>query len=78
MYVKIRLTFVSGKSYQEERGGKRERRQPMSIPNLPYLTWEKTGQPPAGPYAVRKHKTKIIFEFRVKVKGNVNFERMMK
>ncbi|XP_071492952.1 cilia- and flagella-associated protein 337-like [Diadema antillarum] len=40
-----------GKEYQAVRMNKRERRQPGTIPDLPYLTWEKTGQPPAGPYA---------------------------
>ncbi|XP_077981287.1 cilia- and flagella-associated protein 337-like isoform X2 [Glandiceps talaboti] len=40
-----------GKEYQESRVTKRERRQPGVIPNLPYLHWESTGQPPAGPYA---------------------------
>ncbi|KAK6184641.1 hypothetical protein SNE40_007075 [Patella caerulea] len=44
-------TFL-GKDYQELRVCKRERRQPSTIPNLPYLHWEKTGQPPAGPYSV--------------------------
>ncbi|XP_078586384.1 cilia- and flagella-associated protein 337-like [Branchiostoma floridae x Branchiostoma japonicum] len=39
-----------GKAYQDLRVQKRERKQPTSIPNLPYLTWEKTGQAPAGPY----------------------------
>ena len=41
-----------GKAYQEKRIDKRERRQPQIIPDLPYLNWEKTGQAPAGPYAV--------------------------
>ncbi len=41
-----------GKDYAETRVKKRERRQPQTIPDLPYLHWEKTGQPPAGPYAV--------------------------
>ncbi|XP_041458844.1 WD repeat-containing protein 49-like isoform X1 [Lytechinus variegatus] len=40
-----------GKQYQEVRKNKRERKQPGTIPDLPYLTWEKTNQPPAGPYA---------------------------
>ncbi|XP_021372287.1 WD repeat-containing protein 49-like isoform X3 [Mizuhopecten yessoensis] len=40
-----------GKNYQETRVRKRERKQPGTIPNLPYLTWEKTGQAPAGPYS---------------------------
>ncbi|XP_048581905.1 WD repeat-containing protein 49 isoform X2 [Nematostella vectensis] len=42
---------ILGKAYMETRSEKRERRQPMSIPDLPYLNWEKTGQAPAGPYA---------------------------
>ena len=33
---------------------KRERRQPGVIPDLAYLHWERTGQPPAGPYSVSK------------------------
>ncbi|ELU05069.1 hypothetical protein CAPTEDRAFT_229382 [Capitella teleta] len=40
-----------GKDYQELRVRKRERRQPEIIKDLPYLHWEKTGQPPAGPFA---------------------------
>nr|XP_006816071.1 PREDICTED: WD repeat-containing protein 49-like [Saccoglossus kowalevskii] len=40
-----------GKEYKELRVTKRERRQPTTIPDLPYLHWETTGQPPAGPYA---------------------------
>ncbi|XP_071942088.1 cilia- and flagella-associated protein 337-like isoform X2 [Antedon mediterranea] len=39
-----------GKGYQEIRSRKRERKQPGTIPDLPYLTSDKTGQPPAGPY----------------------------
>lgn len=46
------LPYLSGKDYQELRVQKRERRQPGTIPNLPYLHWEHTGQPPAGPYSV--------------------------
>ncbi|XP_041356070.1 WD repeat-containing protein 49-like [Gigantopelta aegis] len=42
---------VLGKDYQELRIRKRERRQPGTIPNLPYLHWERTGQAPAGPYS---------------------------
>ncbi|XP_067024528.1 cilia- and flagella-associated protein 337-like isoform X2 [Acropora muricata] len=42
---------ILGKAYQEKRIEKRERRQPQSIPDMPYLNWEKTGQAPAGPYA---------------------------
>ncbi|XP_076439227.1 cilia- and flagella-associated protein 337-like isoform X1 [Babylonia areolata] len=42
---------VLGKDYQELRVQKRERRQPGTIPDLPYLHWERTGQPPAGPYS---------------------------
>ncbi|XP_069101965.1 cilia- and flagella-associated protein 337-like isoform X5 [Argopecten irradians] len=42
-----------GKNYQETRVRKRERKQPGTIPNLPYLTWEKTGQAPAGPYSLQ-------------------------
>lgn len=44
--------YFLGKAYQEKRIDKRERRQPQVIPDLPYLNWEKTGQAPAGPYAV--------------------------
>eukprot|EP00057_Strongylocentrotus_purpuratus_P020337 XP_011674811.1 PREDICTED: WD repeat-containing protein on Y chromosome [Strongylocentrotus purpuratus] len=40
-----------GKQYQEVRKNKRERKQPGTIPDLPYLSWERTNQPPAGPYA---------------------------
>ncbi|XP_064596054.1 WD repeat-containing protein 49-like isoform X2 [Liolophura sinensis] len=40
-----------GKDYQELRVKKRVRRQPNTIPNLPYLHGERTGQPPAGPYS---------------------------
>ncbi|XP_033126562.1 WD repeat-containing protein 49-like isoform X2 [Anneissia japonica] len=39
-----------GKGYQEVRSRKRERKQPGTIPDLPYLTSERTGQTPAGPY----------------------------
>ncbi|XP_025081449.1 WD repeat-containing protein 49-like isoform X2 [Pomacea canaliculata] len=42
---------VLGKDYQELRVQKRERRQPSTIPDLPYLHWERTGAPPAGPYS---------------------------
>ncbi|KAK7491119.1 hypothetical protein BaRGS_00017683, partial [Batillaria attramentaria] len=42
---------VLGKDYQELRVQKRERRQPGTIPDLPYLHWERTGQPPAGPFS---------------------------
>ncbi|XP_035829374.1 uncharacterized protein LOC101863074 [Aplysia californica] len=42
---------VLGKDYQELRVQKRERRQPGTIPDLPYLHWERTGAPPAGPYS---------------------------
>ncbi|KAJ8313387.1 hypothetical protein KUTeg_009060 [Tegillarca granosa] len=42
---------VLGKNYQEARVRKRERRQPGTIPDLPYLHWERTGQAPAGPYS---------------------------
>ncbi|KAL3885534.1 hypothetical protein ACJMK2_025586 [Sinanodonta woodiana] len=42
---------ILGKDYQELRSNKRERRQPGTIPDLPYLHWEKTGQAPAGPYS---------------------------
>ena len=44
--------FTTGKNYQELRVKKRQRRQPGIIPDLPYLHWERTGDPPAGPYAV--------------------------
>ena len=50
---KVKLIFVViGKQYQEQRMKKRERKQPGTIPDLPYLNWEKTGQPPSGPFAV--------------------------
>ncbi|XP_070547299.1 LOW QUALITY PROTEIN: cilia- and flagella-associated protein 337-like [Ptychodera flava] len=42
-----------GVEYKETRVTKRERRQPGTIPDLPYLHWERTGQPPAGPYALQ-------------------------
>ena len=51
----VLLCVVLGKDYQELRVKKRQRRQPGTIPNLPYLHWEKTGDPPAGPYAVSTH-----------------------
>lgn len=41
---------ISGQHYQEKRKQKRERKQPSTIPDLPYLHWERTGAPPAGPY----------------------------
>ena len=44
--------FSTGKDYQELRVKKRERRQPGVIQDLAYLHWERTGQPPAGPYSV--------------------------
>ncbi|XP_059162775.1 WD repeat-containing protein 49-like isoform X2 [Physella acuta] len=44
-------TTVLGKDYQELRKQKRERRQPGTIPDLPYLHWEKTGAAPSGPYS---------------------------
>ncbi|XP_071788999.1 cilia- and flagella-associated protein 337-like isoform X2 [Asterias amurensis] len=47
-----------GKEYQELRSKKRERKQPGTIPELPYLYWDKihAGQPPSsnpagGPFA---------------------------
>lgn len=43
---------ILGKDYQELRVRKRERRQPEIIKDLSYLHWERTGQPPAGPFAV--------------------------
>ena len=52
LFSVFRLTPCVGKDYQELRVKKRERKQPQTIVNLPYLTWEKTGQAPAGPYAV--------------------------
>jgi WD40 repeat protein len=39
-----------GKEYQELRVSKRERRQPYTIPDLPYLQWDKLKLPPAGPH----------------------------
>ncbi|KAK2183025.1 hypothetical protein NP493_327g03000 [Ridgeia piscesae] len=39
-----------GKGYQELKVRKRARRQPEIIQDLPYLHWERTGQPPLGPY----------------------------
>ena len=39
-----------GQHYQEVRKQKRERRQPSTISDLPYLFWEKTGAAPAGPF----------------------------
>ncbi|XP_021372289.1 WD repeat-containing protein 49-like isoform X5 [Mizuhopecten yessoensis] len=50
-----------GKNYQETRVRKRERKQPGTIPNLPYLTWEKTGQAPAGPYSALE--TQVLLDF---------------
>ncbi|CAG5124371.1 unnamed protein product, partial [Candidula unifasciata] len=42
---------VLGKQYQSLRVQKRERKQPTTIPDLPYLQWEKTGALLAGPYS---------------------------
>lgn len=42
---------VLGNNYKEARVRKRQRRQPGTIPDLAYLHWETTGQPPAGPYS---------------------------
>ncbi|XP_015771597.1 PREDICTED: uncharacterized protein LOC107349914 [Acropora digitifera] len=50
--TQLHMIAIAGKAYQEKRIEKRERRQPQSIPDMPYLNWEKTGQAPAGPYAV--------------------------
>ena len=47
------LFSAAGKNYQELRVQKRERKQPSTIPDLPYLHWERTGHAPAGPYSVR-------------------------
>ena len=52
MVIVYIFVYILGKQYQELRVQKRERRQPGSIPDLPYLHWEKTGAPPAGPFAV--------------------------
>ena len=54
------VPFDLGKAYQEKRIDKRERRQPQIIPDLPYLNWEKTGQAPAGPYAVCEDLIPVI------------------
>ncbi|KAK3094556.1 hypothetical protein FSP39_003370 [Pinctada imbricata] len=50
-----------GKNYQESRVRKRERKQPGTIPDLPYLHWERTGQAPAGPYSALD--TQILSDF---------------
>ena len=55
--------MLTGKDYQELRVKKRQRRQPGTIPNLPYLYWEKTGDPPAGPYAVRARLSSLSLCF---------------
>ena len=55
------LFFDVGKNYQELRVQKRERKQPSTIPDLPYLHWERTGHAPAGPYSVRIHSYKSVF-----------------
>ncbi|CAL8105784.1 unnamed protein product [Calicophoron daubneyi] len=39
-----------GKEYQEVRAKKRQRKQPQSIPDLPYLYGERVGRPNYGPY----------------------------
>ncbi|VDP78595.1 unnamed protein product [Echinostoma caproni] len=39
-----------GKEYQEMRVRKRQRRQPQTIPDLPYLYGERYGRPNYGPY----------------------------
>ena len=43
---------------------KRARRQPEIIQDLAYLHWEKTGQPPLGPYGVSKNIIDLIVLFR--------------
>lgn len=48
----ISMIDITGKNYQELRVQKRERKQPSTIPDLPYLHWERTGHAPAGPYSV--------------------------
>ncbi|CAH1788695.1 unnamed protein product [Owenia fusiformis] len=59
-----------GKHYQEMRVNKRERRQPQTIPDLPYLHWEKTGAPPAGPYAA-------LDTFELNSEGNLSKPQFM-
>ncbi|GFN83300.1 WD repeat-containing protein 49 [Plakobranchus ocellatus] len=57
---------VLGKDYQELRVQKRERRQPGTIPDLPYLHWERTGAPPAGPYSALETKALLPVQNLVK------------
>lgn len=57
---------VLGKDYQELRVQKRERRQPGTIPDLPYLHWERTGAPPAGPYSALETKALLPIQHLVK------------
>jgi len=56
------INKLAGKGYQELKVRKRARRQPEIIQDLPYLHWERTGQPPLGPYGV-SGKTTLIVRF---------------
>lgn len=49
---------ILGKSYQETRQLKRDRRQPQIINTEEFQIWDKTGQAPGGLYGVR-----IFIEF---------------
>ncbi|XP_056003962.1 WD repeat-containing protein 49-like isoform X2 [Ostrea edulis] len=63
-------TFL-GKNYQELRVQKRERKQPSTIPDLPYLHWERTGHAPAGPYS--SLDTQQIQDFDPPKKPNTSY-----
>ncbi|XP_065937258.1 LOW QUALITY PROTEIN: cilia- and flagella-associated protein 337 [Magallana gigas] len=60
-----------GKNYQELRVQKRERKQPSTIPDLPYLHWERTGHAPAGPYS--SLDTQVIQDFDPPKKPNMSY-----
>ncbi|XP_062597738.1 WD repeat-containing protein 49-like [Saccostrea cucullata] len=60
-----------GKHYQELRVQKRERKQPSTIPDLPYLHWERTGHAPAGPYS--SLDTQVIQDFDPPKKPNMSY-----
>ncbi len=62
------LIFL-GKSYQESRMTKRDRKQPTKIVSDEFKMWEKTGQAPGGLYGVRS----FITEFFVGLALNPNY-----
>lgn len=52
IYILYAAKHFKGKSYQECRVKKRERRQPGTINSEEYMIWDKTGQAPGGLYGV--------------------------